>query len=598
MAEKVIIDIVAESKSINEFRTNIAAVKKVLNEAQVGSKEFEEATESLAKGQQALNNVMKLGKKSVDDADKSYIALTRRMAQFKEEWRATNDEARRNELGAQIAEINQQLKDMDASIGNYQRNVGNYESAFNAFGGSLQGLLAPINAVKMALKALMANPILATIAAVAAALKAVVGAMKKSEEGLARLNIAMSGFKAIGDVVTKVLEKLGGALGWVIEKCATLLGKVLGLQEETEQYKRIQEEELALQKERRRVAEENAEIELRIAELRNKASDKLNVSAKERIAALQEAMRLEKQISTSNINLATREYNLIKEKNSLTESSTEDLNRESEAKRNITTIQADLNNKMREYNAQLKEATNEMIIQEGKKAEQAAMEERLALKRAEFEENVKIADEEIALQERTNNALMGGLANLQGFRDAIYQRDAKNKEAEHRDDLALLGHKKQTVAATGQLLSAASNLVGQQTAAGKALAVASALISTYQSAQMAYQSAFLPVPTVASPALGAISAAAAVVSGLANVKQILSVDTSGNSMPSIGGASTPAFVQPPAVVQEVPVTRSLTSASEEERLNKMARDTRVFLVYSDVEQAGKQVEVQQTEASF
>lgn len=597
MAEKKVIEVIAEGKSINDLRANIAALRKGLNEAEIGSEDFERASADLAKEQNKLNNVLKLGTKTISDADKSYIALTRNMAQLKEEWRATNDEARRNELGEQIANINQQLKDMDASIGNYQRNVGNYEGALNAFGGSMQALTNPIKAVNVAFKALLANPIVAVFAAIVAVISKVIGVMKQSEEGVARLGIAMSGFKAIGDQITKVMEKLGGALGWVIEKCATLLGKVLGLQEETEQYKRIQEEELALQKERRRVSEENAEIELRIAELRNKASDKLNVSAKERIAALHEAMRLEKVVSTNNINLATREYELLKEKNSLTESSTEDLNRESEAKRNITTIQADLNNKMREYNAQLKEATNEMIIQEGKKAEEAAMAERLALKRKEFEENVKIADEEVTLQERTNNALMGGLAKLQGFKDSIAQKDADSKKKEQARDKAVAESKVQYAMIGAQAMQSAAQIVGEETKVGKAMMVASAIMNTYASANQAYN-AMAGIPYV-GPALGAAAAAAAVVSGLANVKQILSVDASGKSTPSIGGAgSTTAFVQPPAVVQEVPVTRTLTSASEEERLNKMASETRVFLVYSDVEQAGKQVEVQQTEASF
>ena len=62
--------------------------------------------------------------------------------------------------------------------------------------------------------------------------------------------------------------------------------------------------------------------------------------------------------------------------------------------------------------------------------------------------------------------------------------------------------------------------------------------------------------------------------------------------------STPAIVTPPAVVQEVTTVRSLTGANEEERLNQMASDQRVYLVYSDVEQAGRRVQVQQSEASF
>jgi hypothetical protein len=85
-----------------------------------------------------------------------------------------------------------------------------------------------------------------------------------------------------------------------------------------------------------------------------------------------------------------------------------------------------------------------------------------------------------------------------------------------------------------------SALAGESTTAGKAFAVASTAISTYSTAQKAYESAFLPVPTVASPALGAVYAGIAVAGGLMNIKKILSVKTpkggGGGSAPSISGA--------------------------------------------------------------
>ena len=83
----------------------------------------------LAQANQLLNDTMKAGKKDADALDGSYDALAKKMAELKKEWKATNDEARRNELGKQIKDINNQLKGFDESIGNYQRNVGNYASA-------------------------------------------------------------------------------------------------------------------------------------------------------------------------------------------------------------------------------------------------------------------------------------------------------------------------------------------------------------------------------------------------------------------------------------------------------------------------------------
>lgn len=79
------------------------------------------------------------------------------------------------------------------------------------------------------------------------------------------------------------------------------------------------------------------------------------------------------------------------------------------------------------------------------------------------------------------------------------------------------------------------NLAGKETGVGKGLAVASTLISTYTAAQKAYESQFSPIPTLNSPVRGALAAAAAVASGLANVKSILSVKTPNDKSQGAGG---------------------------------------------------------------
>ena len=100
--------------------------------------------------------------------------------------------------------------------------------------------------------------------------------------------------------------------------------------------------------------------------------------------------------------------------------------------------------------------------------------------------------------------------------------------------------KEQQLAGIGNALQNMSAIAGESTTAGKAFAVAATAISTYSTAQKAYESAFLPVPTVASPALGAVYAGIAVAGGLMNIKKILSVKTpkgsGGASAPSGGGA--------------------------------------------------------------
>lgn len=94
--------------------------------------------------------------------------------------------------------------------------------------------------------------------------------------------------------------------------------------------------------------------------------------------------------------------------------------------------------------------------------------------------------------------------------------------------------------------AAVTNLAKEGTAAYKGAASAQALIDTYKAAQAAYAS-LAGIPVV-GPFLGIAAAAAAVVSGLANVRKILSTDPSGGgsgspSVPSGGGTFTGAIAE-------------------------------------------------------
>jgi CRISPR/Cas system-associated endoribonuclease Cas2 len=94
--------------------------------------------------------------------------------------------------------------------------------------------------------------------------------------------------------------------------------------------------------------------------------------------------------------------------------------------------------------------------------------------------------------------------------------------------------KRQLLDQVGNALSAFSDLAGKETKAGKALAISSTLVSTYSAAQKAFESQFLPIPTTNSPIRGALAAAAAVASGLANVRAIIGeTKTAPSKKPSV-----------------------------------------------------------------
>ena len=123
-----------------------------------------------------------------------------------------------------------------------------------------------------------------------------------------------------------------------------------------------------------------------------------------------------------------------------------------------------------------------------------------------------------------------------------------NSDARSELDKAEVEAKMQNASKIAGLLGSLSDLVGKETAAGKAFAVAQATIDTYLAAQKAYQS-MVGIP-VAGPALAAVAAGVAVAGGIANVRKILSTKVPGGggggvSAPSISGTA-------PAVTSAVP----------------------------------------------
>jgi hypothetical protein len=124
--------------------------------------------------------------------------------------------------------------------------------------------------------------------------------------------------------------------------------------------------------------------------------------------------------------------------------------------------------------------------------------------------------------------------------DARIELDKKEAEAKMENASQIAG-----------LLGNLSNLVGKETAAGKAFAVAQATIDTYLAANKAYQS-MVGIP-VAGPALAAVAAGVAVAGGIANVRKIMSTKVPGGG----GGVSAPGIsASAPAVTSAVPTLGS------------------------------------------
>lgn len=158
-----------------------------------------------------------------------------------------------------------------------------------------------------------------------------------------------------------------------------------------------------------------------------------------------------------------------------------------------------------------------------------------AIGKTELEESLNAIDIEEQkrkqLAERTisdEEELEATLLNIKN--DAAQKKKKINDDVKLASDKAKVDELKLTMATekakrdiVANTMGSISKLIGENTAAGKALAVGQTLINTYSAAA----AALAPPPIGAGPIFGPIAAAGAIASGLANVKSIIATELPG-----------------------------------------------------------------------
>lgn len=259
-----------------------------------------------------------------------------------------------------VEKLNDKVKAMEESYGVYTRNVGNYSKsfmdAFSKMGGSAAKLVNPLKNVTMGLKAMSSTGIIGILGVLVNIIGAIIQKLKSSEDNLNAVNKSMSAFGVIGDAVTVVTQSLGKAIAWLADGLVYVLEKLGLVSEAMKQRQAIAEAEIQLARQQRETIVQNADAELEVAQLRAKAAEKTRYTEQERIEFLKEAGKLESEISQRAYEAAKLEYEIIKAKNSLTESSAEEKKAEAEAYANMIKAQTAYFNKTKELNSQIAEA--------------------------------------------------------------------------------------------------------------------------------------------------------------------------------------------------------------------------------------------------
>jgi hypothetical protein len=215
---------------------------------------------------------------------------------------------------------------------------------------------------------------------------------------------------------------------------------------------------------------------------------------------------------------------------------------------------------------------------------QASLNESRREQRAQENEDLKAiaADELLTNEERLAAIEELNARKILSDKEAA---DARVKIAQAESD-----GKMQALEAYSQLLSSISNLAGRETAAGKALAVAATTIDTYVAAFRAYKEGFKIDPT---GTFSIISAAAAAATGIAAVKNILSVKVpnggggGGGSLPNVAAPQT----RPSSGFTMLGNENPLRTISEGEKV-------KVFVTESDITNSQNKVSSIQAKATI
>lgn len=629
-------------KTLRDLRDEAEAYREKLNGLDRTSKEYKETQAKLNEAHKMLRATLALGKEETRAAEKaakeaakaaaeaakeeakaaevvegSYNALVKTMSELTKVWRATGDEAERAKLGEKILEINTQLKALDASRGNFQRNVGNYESAFNGLSTSMSQVIRELPSLQMGMSTFVlaiSNNLPILFDNIQRVNQELAEMRKQGQQVPSTMSAILKSFLSVNTAI------MAGIL--ILQLVVNNWDKIASLwrdkSPEEIAKEAIEEMNEALERQDELLKEQNTEALREYSEaLREvggdadkarEALEKFNEANRQSALEaatrkLEEAYKAEEKAYKAYVAAASgsRLFGVDEEEvDAALEALNEARSAVTDAKNEIARAENDI--AKAESDRAIKQAENAQKAEEEHQKELARLEE-LKAKMYETATSIEQMQDDFA-RAMFKDDLMP-LPDLSEFDDwaddyvdravefnnKLFKQEKKAKEA--RQKLQEEEKKARTALAVdmfAQIMGSTAQLFEENTVAHKAFAIAEATISTFSAAAKSFDQ-------LGGWPLGLVGIASSIAAGLVLVKKIMSVDTSGKNT-NVALPSAPAIVNAPAVVQEVPLTRTQLDTAQELRLNSSIQDQRVYVVYSDIEGAGKRVDVQRAESSF
>jgi hypothetical protein len=366
------------NRLIDEQRQKQQQLAKDLKEGKISQSEYykamaqsKEETKAYSRQVQELSKEVQNNIKMDTEKAGSLRGLRAELSNVTKAYDELSEEERKSaeglELKAKIQDITTQLKNSEAETGRFYRNVGNYANgfveAFTRMGGSMGKMQGPINMVKNGFNALSSTPIIAILGALVSIIQKVIQNLKSSEASMQAVAVAMAPLNAAGRVMQVVMQKLGEGIAKVVTKLTEWADKLGLITDAMKVEQQLVKDEIALQMREREVIMQNADSQLKVAQLKAQAADKLNYSAKERVAFLESALAEEDAIAKRELELAKERYRIQVEQSKLAENSTEENDELARSYATMRQAETDYFNKSRELTAQLVEAKKQMAAE-------------------------------------------------------------------------------------------------------------------------------------------------------------------------------------------------------------------------------------------
>ena len=485
-----------------------------------------------------------------------------------------------------LQKVDKSVEDIGDTSKETQKEMGAFGTAIDKVtGGGYTGFMKMTKAIRtgnVSLKAMKVAFIATGIGAFVVAVGALAANFSNSEEGANKLNKVLSQIGVVAGNVTDILYSLSQSVFSLLS--GNLDDAAKSFEEATNRMKNFGEEtkkEIALQGEladkqaeltkiERQLTVERAEANRKRADLLEKAADREQYTATQRIEFLKEAGRLEEEITNKEIAAAKLRLEIKEQSNTLSESSAEDLAEEA-------TLKAELINLDTQRLTKQKEVTSQIIgaINEEKAAHKALVDQRQAeIDGFQTQRDTldKILIKSVGKQEEATIKT--------GDITAAIKRNQANQEIKI-DQLT----NKQKLALTAQTLGQVTALLGENSTAAKAAGISTAVINSLLGFTEVLKS-----PSVIPEPFGSIqkiiSAGSILASGYATVKQIASVKT-----PSGGGGGSPSISTPSrGTTPSAPPSFNVVGASETNQLaQSIGQDEKqpikAFVVSNDVSDA-------------